>query len=112
MSEWRFSDSGNTAVFTTQQVVRQGLAILCLCHDADDGAWQFLCGTTNDERDAMIVGLAEIVRLDATVVDIADLPLGWKAWRSTPAEPWKRAPQEIAPDSRVEDDPEPEQPSS
>lgn len=32
---------------TTRQVLRQGLPILLVTHDADDGAWQFLNGHGN-----------------------------------------------------------------
>lgn len=93
MRGWPFADPENTAVFTTRQVVERGLPILWVWHDADDGAWQFLCGTTSDDEDLLVVGLAEIVRIDPSVASVADLPLGWKAWRPSPGDSWKRSDQ-------------------
>lgn len=93
MSEQVFADAANTAVITTRQVIEQGLPIRRVSHDLDDGAWQFLCGTTNAESDARIVGLGEIVRLDPSVREVADLPLGWVAWRSSRSDAWQRAPR-------------------
>jgi len=58
----------------------------------DDGGWQFLCGTTNDEADARIVGLGTVVKCDASVNELADLPLGWRAWRASLDAPWNHAP--------------------
>jgi len=48
---WPFPDSAETAVLTTRQVLEQGLPVLLVTHDRDDGAWQFLCGTTDDPKD-------------------------------------------------------------
>ena len=93
MNEWVFADAANTAVFTTRQVVEQGLPIRSVWHDGDDGGWQFLCGTTNAESDLRIVGLGEIVRLDPSVREVADLPRGWVAWRSLRSDAWHRAPR-------------------
>ncbi len=64
--------------------------ILHVTHDADDGMWQFLDGTTVSEENASIVRLEEITRIDPTVMDLADLPLGWYADRSAASEPWRR----------------------
>ena len=35
------------------------------------------------EKDAAVVSLHNIVQLDPTVADLADLPLGWHAWRDS-----------------------------
>lgn len=58
--EWKFVDPPNVATFTTRKVL-EGHPILLVTHDFDDGAWQFLCGTTNDDADGRVVGLGEIV---------------------------------------------------
>ena len=47
MTDWLFADTPTTAFITTRQVL-EGATILLVTHDADDGAWQFLCGTTDD----------------------------------------------------------------
>ena len=44
-----------------------------------------------DPGQAAVVGLDEIVKLDASVRDVADLPPGWHAWRRSKSSPWQRA---------------------
>ena len=64
--------------------------VLYVYHDEDDGAWQFHADPDPDEDDAMVVGLGEVVSLDPSLQSIADLPLGWCAWRENKSETWKR----------------------
>lgn len=91
MTHWPFHDPPNTASFTTACVVNGSHPILLVTHDAEDGAWQFLCGDANEAADGRVVGLNSIVKLDASVGELADLPLGWRGWRSAAGEPWQRA---------------------
>jgi hypothetical protein len=88
---WRFADPPNTASITTVHVLERRRPILLVTHDADDGGWQFLCGTTTHPDDGRVIGLGTAVRLDPTVEELADLPLGWRAWRKAVTEPWQRA---------------------
>jgi hypothetical protein len=90
--DWPFDDPMNVATFTVRQIARDGNPILRVTHDGEDGAWQFLEWGTPDEQDVMIVGLQEITRIDPSVLELADLPLGWRAIRRSPAEPWHRGP--------------------
>ncbi|ESY06710.1 hypothetical protein X753_14530 [Mesorhizobium sp. LNJC399B00] len=61
-------------------------------HDADDESWQFYGNEAEvDQNDLILVGLVEVVELDETVAQLADLPLGWHAWRDAKTSPWKRA---------------------
>jgi hypothetical protein len=39
----------------------------------------------------MLVGLQEVVRLDESIQELADLPEGWHAWRESKSSPWERA---------------------
>ena len=64
--------------------------ILYVSHDEDDGAWQMLSDNGADVSAAMIVGLEQLVRLDETLVELANLPLGWSAWRESKTSPWIR----------------------
>ena len=70
-------------------MLRGELPILLVSHD-EDGDWQFLCGTTNDPKDAAIVCLGCAYQKDRSIGLLADLPLGWKAWRDSIDEPWER----------------------
>jgi hypothetical protein len=48
--------------------------------------------------------LGEIAQLDPTVLDLADLPTGWHAWREGPGQPWRKA--EGEPPADPADEPE------
>ena len=85
-------DFGSDALaITTRQVMREGWPILLVTHDADDGAWQFLNGhgDTDDTDSAMVVAAAQVAALDPSVGELAELPLGWRAWRETVDQPWR-----------------------
>jgi hypothetical protein len=88
--DWPFEDPPNVAAITTVKVLDEGHAILLVTHDDDDGSWQFLCGTTGDAADGRVVGLECIVQKDPSLRELADLPLGWRAWRASPSDPWRR----------------------
>jgi hypothetical protein len=87
--DWPFLDPQNVAVFTTGKVVSENHPILYVCHD-DDGAWQFHTGSDVHEKDAKIVALSEIVRRDRSILDLADLEMGWSATRLSQNDDWQR----------------------
>jgi|RhiMethySRZTD1v2_1073278.scaffolds.fasta_scaffold3796832_1 hypothetical protein len=88
-SEWPFADPVNAVAISTVQVFRQGLPIRRVSHD-QDGDWQVLCGTTVDVKDAIVVCLGCAYQRDMTIGELADLPLGWTAWRDHVGGPWER----------------------
>jgi hypothetical protein len=92
--EWIFLEPQNVAVLTTGQVMSENHPILCVCHD-DDGVWQFHTGMDVNEEDAKVVALSEIVKLDLSVVGLADLPMGWTATRQSHNISWQRFKGEI-----------------
>lgn len=69
MESWPFADKPNIASITTR-----------------------LCGTTEDPADARVVGLGQTYKRDATIGELADLPEGWQASRTSPDRPWQRGP--------------------
>ena len=94
MSEdWRFAEPENLAVLTLRQIVREGQPILHVTHDSDDGGWQFLGSGDANPDDAVVVALSTVVRLDPSVQALADLPMGWHAWRKTADDTWQRSPK-------------------
>ena len=93
MNDWPFADPENVATFTLRQIVRGGEPILLVFHSDEDGAWSFLTGDAFETKDTMIVGLFEIAARDASVKQLAGLPLGWRAWREHVKAPWQRAPK-------------------
>jgi len=86
---WPFDEPHNVATITTAKVLA-GHPILLVTHDEDDGSWQVLCGTTNNSADGRIVCLSEMYDRDPSIGELADLPLGWRAWRGSPSQPWQR----------------------
>lgn len=98
--KWPFEDSKRVAVITLKEIIWDGKPILLVTHDEDDGGWQFLDGRDHPkEEDAAIVGLAEMMEHDPTLYELADLPLGWRAWRLAPGTRWYRGP--IPPEERA-----------
>jgi hypothetical protein len=89
---WPFDQPRNCAVITLRSIVFGGAPILLVAHDADDHGWQFLAGGTVDVADAAVVLLKNIVAHDPSVLDVADLPPGWQAWRASKTSPWQRGP--------------------
>ncbi|TPI36425.1 hypothetical protein FJ414_16160 [Mesorhizobium sp. B3-1-6] len=93
MGEWKFSDPPNVAVFVDGGIFRRNDWIAYVSHDDEDGSWQFHnCdpGPVED-GDIMLVGLQEVVKRDESILELADLPEGWHAWRSSKSSPWQRA---------------------
>jgi hypothetical protein len=91
---WPFPDPPNVVTFTSKDVVDLGKWIHRVSHDADDGAWQFhsIDGAPQSEADARLILLKNIVQMDPTVAELADLPPGWIAWRQSKDSPWNRKP--------------------
>lgn len=88
-----FAEPPETVVFTTSRVTEQGYPVLVVAHDAEDGAWQFLCGTTNDPHDGVTTSLGHIIGRHPEIDVLGDLPLGWIAWRESGESDWVREPR-------------------
>lgn len=92
MDGWKFGDPKNLAVMSTRKVFSSASWIAYVSHDADDESWQFYGNEAEiDHDDLILVGLVEVVELDETVAQLADLPLGWHARRDTKTSPWRRS---------------------
>jgi hypothetical protein len=83
-----FSDDLNNYVFTTRFVIEDNSAIIFVSHD-DEGDWQFLSEEGPKENEARIVLLGEMIQHDPSILEIADLPLGAKAFRDNAGSPWR-----------------------
>jgi len=89
---WPFDDPPNVAVFTTKSIAFGRQPVLLVTHNEEDGAWQFLPGGgAGHLKDAALVSLREMIERDGTLAELADLPVGWRAWRESPDSPWLRA---------------------
>jgi len=86
---WPFREAENTPVFTCEHVLDGGLPILRVSHDYD-GDWQFHCGNGHADSKPLLICFGCIVERDATLVAVADLPIGWGADREAPGAAWVR----------------------
>lgn len=84
----KFNDAPNVMVITTKRIIHKTANVTIVFHDEDDGMWQFLDGIDNDEDSAAIISLQEMVTIDNSIEEIADLPLGWVAWRHDTQSVW------------------------
>lgn len=91
VASWPFADPPNTAVFTSKRILNGDVWIYYVSHDEEDGAWQFhpKSGPT-PESEAAVVSLRTVVELDPSITTLADLPLGWCAWREQQDASWQR----------------------
>jgi len=87
---WKFDQEKKVGAVTTKQVLDDGLPILEVIHYSDDCSWAFLCGSTEDEEDARMVTMEEIVLIDPSLIEIADLEPGQVACREELGAEWER----------------------
>jgi hypothetical protein len=81
----------------------EGIPVLLVTHDAEDESWQFVngYGDTDEGMKAVLVEPDDIVGLDPSLTALADLPLGWWAWRDGPEADWVRQPQPSRPPTAI-----------
>jgi hypothetical protein len=97
---WPFKDAENTAVFTSKKILNGTDWIYYVTHDSDDGAWQFHGhGGPTPAGEASVMSLKSILCLDDSIRELADLPLGWHAWRNALGTPWTCKPMHEQPKS-------------
>jgi len=89
-SSKKFKAPLNTAVFSTTYVIKEKSPILLVSHEAD-GDWQFMGGEPIEDyrKVVMVVSLESIIKKDKTVLQLADLPLGYQATRKTKKDKWE-----------------------
>lgn len=85
----KFNENLNTAVITTKYILEDDRPILYVFHYEEDGAWQF-SGDEQDIKDAdyRITSLQEMINIDISISEIADLPLGKMAYRRSSKDSW------------------------
>lgn len=84
----QLQDSLNTAVFTTSYVVNKNSPILFVYH-GEDGSWQSHGPEENvDDENIRLVALGEIINIDTSVLEIADMPIGFEAVRNSKDSGW------------------------
>lgn len=88
---WPFREAENLAVITLASILARERPILSVYHEAGPGGWQFLSNDAEpDMREARVVALSEMLEIDPSVAELADLPVGWVAWRQCEKSRWLR----------------------
>jgi hypothetical protein len=86
-TDFKFYEERNVGVYTTKQAFA-GEPILYVYHNTN-GDWQFHTSLEPDLKDAMLVCLEEITKLDPSINEIYHLQYGWWAWRDSIEEDWQ-----------------------
>ncbi|MEI9912843.1 MAG: hypothetical protein WDO71_26290 [Bacteroidota bacterium] len=92
--DFKFNEEKRVAVFTLKQIFKENKPILYVCHEVEDGAWQFLTGEPIEEKDIIIVALEEVIIHDPTVNELYDLPMGYYAERKFVGDKWLKSVKE------------------
>jgi hypothetical protein len=87
---WLFDQPRDCAVLVRPEVLEQSEPILHVTHDSDDHGWQFVGFSNGMSENDRVIALHEVVELDRSVLQLADLPVGWRAVRDTIGHPRKR----------------------
>lgn len=90
---WPFDQLRNCAIISLRSIVFDGAPILHVTHDLDDHGWQFLGLGDPSDSDTCVIALEEVIAMDSSILELADLPPGWHAWRPTATSPWHREPR-------------------
>jgi hypothetical protein len=88
--DFKFFEQRNTSVFTTRHIMKDKQPVLYVCHEEEDGAWQFLPGIALTDEDMMVVSMEEMVKLDPTLNELFNLPIGEIAIREFVGDKWER----------------------
>ena len=86
---WPFDDGPDTAAFTTAHVIIDLKPVVHVVRNSE-GNWQFLSSEGADESQIKTVVLRTVLSRHPDLRQIADLPLGWEAWRANASTPWSK----------------------
>ena len=86
--QWPWDQPPNCAVISERDIFENNAPILLVTHDADDHSWQFLGIGDRDIDNAIVVALSEVSEPDPTVLEVAGIAPGWRAWRRSREHPW------------------------
>jgi hypothetical protein len=98
IENWPFDQGPEVAALTTRQVLDRESPIRYVIHYPDDHSWAFLCGTTNETDDYRMIHMHHALEMDPSLSTIADLELGWSAWREDQHSPWERFQEDLGTD--------------
>jgi hypothetical protein len=89
-----WDDPVDIAALTLPEVAAGQKPVLIVVHDVGLGnglgGWLFLDGPNMQCRSPVGIAKVDLLKMDATLAEITDLPVGWQAIRESPGMPWKR----------------------
>ena len=88
----KFNESLSTAVLTSKYVMKHASPIVCIAHN-NDGVWEFWGKELIDEAEIMVVSLGQIINIDPSVLDVADMPVEFNAIRDSKENAWNIIPK-------------------
>ena len=88
---WAFNEEPSASVVTQKKIAEGILPILYVFRDSVDGQWIFLADEQSGGDEVIVLTLHDIVKMDASIRNISNLPTGWKAWREAKNKPWHRS---------------------
>ncbi|MCO5975743.1 hypothetical protein [Ideonella oryzae] len=91
---WAFCEPAQTLAYTSSRVLGEGHPVLLVVRSRD-GDWQFLHGPVDEDDRCRIVTLGRAVARDPSLQLVADLPKGWRAYRSLADGLWFREPSDL-----------------
>jgi hypothetical protein len=71
-------------------VVEKKQPILYVIHN-NEGEWQFLADERVQLDPVVELSIHDLIAIDSTIIDVAYLKKGWKAWRTDKTSPWNSA---------------------
>jgi hypothetical protein len=83
----KFKENLNTVVFTSKYVAVQNSPIVYVAHH-EDGTWEFWGDQIIDESEIMLVALEQIIKIDTSILELADLPIEFSAQRKSKESEW------------------------
>ncbi len=82
------------AALTLPEVAARQKPVLFVIHDLGVGeglgGWLFLDGPDMADREPIGIAKVELLKMDPTLAEITDLPVGWQASRESVGKPWIR----------------------
>jgi hypothetical protein len=86
---FKFLEKENLAIYTTKYIIELEKPILYVYHE-QNGDWQFVCGTTDNNEDVKIACLKDIIEIDNSLNELFNLGLGEYAYRKSINDKWQR----------------------
>ena len=96
---WLFDQPRNCAAVCLRSIAEGRAPVLLVAHNDDDHSWQFLDGEPVRMDSVVLVSMASVIDADPTLHQLADLPAGWEASRTSVGAPWQRSRSPVGPEA-------------